>query len=442
MRSLSMFPLALVFLVCARGAWADTYSEGMLNIPTLAIGNATFSSVVVTPGSILDIQGGEPQGAVDTYDPASNQLFIPSVFVGNGLYTNVLITVNSLVSIGSVSGADTYAGAQLTSPSIQMQGGGVYTNVVLTVGHVISAGGGMPLHVRDVYDPASHELTIAAVQLGNKVYTNAVITPGIVHSIGTPYSIGGTTSGLAAPGLVLQDNFGDNLGVAASTFIFPIPLGAGARYSVSVLSQPTGQTCTVANGSGTVGTGNIVNVAVSCSFDQPLVCTAYSGGGTDVDELWLLPLGTDGIKLVLTNSTASQEQMGLLGPWNAQSDALYDGSHYTGSLQVTVWALTSNYGYWPQSWQGYPMGVAPAFFAPGPGFYSVNQIFVGLAGTSLWPGPLSLQSPPVGQYCMALVMQEDMVQGSCSGQQLGYCNVSMWKLPWNSPSGAMTFTYP
>jgi 6-phosphogluconolactonase (cycloisomerase 2 family) len=81
----------------------------------------------------------------------------------------------------------------------------------------------------------------------------------------TQYSIGGTVSGLTGTGLVLQDNGGDNLSVSQNgAFTFATKINSGAAYSVTVMTQPSGQTCTVANGSGTAS-GNVTNVAVSCT---------------------------------------------------------------------------------------------------------------------------------------------------------------------------------
>src|ERR1700690_1300006 len=66
------------------------------------------------------------------------------------------------------------------------------------------------------------------------------------------FSVGGSASGLTGSNLVLQNNGGDNLGVAASgAFKFATPLITGDSYNISVLSQPTSpnQTCLVTNGS-------------------------------------------------------------------------------------------------------------------------------------------------------------------------------------------------
>lgn len=82
----------------------------------------------------------------------------------------------------------------------------------------------------------------------------------------TGYTIGGTVSGLTGTGLVLQNNGADNNTIAANgSFTFATMLPYTATYSVTVLTQPSGQTCTVANGSGIVGFANVTNVTVTCA---------------------------------------------------------------------------------------------------------------------------------------------------------------------------------
>ena len=91
--------------------------------------------------------------------------------------------------------------------------------------------------------------------------------------VGVPlatYSIGGTVSGLSGSGLVLSLNGTSSLPVAANgAFTFTQELGEGESYAVTVAVQPAdpAQTCTVANGTGTVGTVDVTNVAVTCSAD-------------------------------------------------------------------------------------------------------------------------------------------------------------------------------
>ena len=82
---------------------------------------------------------------------------------------------------------------------------------------------------------------------------------------GASYTIGGSAQGVAtysSSGMVLQDNSGNDLSVTSDgPFTFSQPV-SGA-YKVTVATQPTGETCTVTNGSGTA-TGNVSDVSISC----------------------------------------------------------------------------------------------------------------------------------------------------------------------------------
>jgi sugar lactone lactonase YvrE len=101
------------------------------------------------------------------------------------------------------------------------------------------------------------------------------------------YTLGGTISGLASNGLVLA-NGSDTLNVAAnaSNFTVPAPVAYGGSYAVTVQSQPTGLTCSVASGSGTMGTADVGNVAVSCVVKPPVVSTmAGSGSAGSADGI-------------------------------------------------------------------------------------------------------------------------------------------------------------
>src|SRR5262245_57237765 len=77
----------------------------------------------------------------------------------------------------------------------------------------------------------------------------------------TTVTIGGTLAGLAAgASVVLQNNGGSNLTVSANgTFTFTPAVNSGTAYAVTVSTQPTGQNCTVASGSGTAS-ANVSNI--------------------------------------------------------------------------------------------------------------------------------------------------------------------------------------
>jgi uncharacterized repeat protein (TIGR03803 family) len=80
------------------------------------------------------------------------------------------------------------------------------------------------------------------------------------------YSVGGTLSGLATGASVMLQNSGGNTAVAANgIFSFSTLATSGTSYAVTVLTQPTGQTCTVTSGSGIVSGANVTSVQVMCA---------------------------------------------------------------------------------------------------------------------------------------------------------------------------------
>jgi hypothetical protein len=81
-------------------------------------------------------------------------------------------------------------------------------------------------------------------------------------------TIGGTITGLKADGLVLVNGTGGGtsgvLSKDLTTFTMPLPVKYSVSYGVTVLTQPTGQTCTVQNGTGVMGDAAITNLVVNC----------------------------------------------------------------------------------------------------------------------------------------------------------------------------------
>jgi len=79
------------------------------------------------------------------------------------------------------------------------------------------------------------------------------------------YSVGGTVKGLSGT-LVLTNNTADDLTLKANgVFTFKTTLENNVDYAVTVKTQPSGQTCTVAYGTGTISKANVTNIAVTCA---------------------------------------------------------------------------------------------------------------------------------------------------------------------------------
>lgn len=141
------------------------------------------------------------------------------------------------------------------------------------------------------------------------------------------YTLGGTISGLGNnSGLVLA-NSGTTLSVpaGASTFTFPGSLAAGTAYSVTVQTSPTGMSCTVSGGTGTLNS-NVSSVAVTCATQS------YTLGGTVAIN------GPSGVSLsdqgmVLTNSSNGDQYTFTS---NATSYTMPKSVAYGGAYQISV----------------------------------------------------------------------------------------------------------
>ena len=106
----------------------------------------------------------------------------------------------------------------------------------------------------------------------------------IISCAPTTYTVGGSVTGLnAGLSLTLLNNGANALTVNGNgdlNFTFSPAVLSGAAYNVTVDTQPTGQYCTVTNGSGSVGSQNISNVSVSCVNVVPLNASIVLGTPT------------------------------------------------------------------------------------------------------------------------------------------------------------------
>jgi hypothetical protein len=158
---------------------------------------------------------------------------------------------------------------------------------------------------------------------GNQSVTNVGVT---CTDLPPPplYSVGGTVSGLVGQ-LVLQ-NGGESLTVATSgPFAFSTTLLSGTAYAVTIATQPDGQTCTVANGSGVVGTANVTTVSVTCTAVEP---STFSIGGT----LTGLTSGTLRLGLQHSGGAGTTIDLALDGPFSFDPERVAEGATYAVSV--------------------------------------------------------------------------------------------------------------
>ena len=223
--------------------------------------------------------------------------------VGNGMgtmppsaVTNVAITcTDQPFSLGgTISGLRNNAGLTLTN------GGDAYAVAAGSTSFTMPTpvAFGSPYSVAVQTAPAG--LTCTASNASATMPASNVASVVITCS-DQSYTVGGTISGPTSSGMVLV-NGSDKLAVqpGASSFTMPTAVAYTSTYAVTVQTQPTGLTCSVSNGAGTMGSAAITNIGVTCSANT------YTVGGTisglTASGLVLLDNGGDAIS-VSANAT-------------------------------------------------------------------------------------------------------------------------------------------
>ena len=162
----------------------------------------------------------------DIFDGTS--LSIPSVLVGNTTYQNVKISIGNVIAVAGGTPNTSYdlydpASNQLTIPSVQV--GQTNTNVEITVSNVIGVAGGVPNANYDTYNPATNQLSIPSVRVGGTTYNNVTITVGNVISVagGAPSanydSYNAATKQLTIPSVLLVSAAYTNVKVTVGSVI-------------------------------------------------------------------------------------------------------------------------------------------------------------------------------------------------------------------------------
>ncbi len=101
------------------------------------------------------------------------------------------------------------------------------------------------------------------------------------------YTIGGTVSGLSG-NLVLKNNNGDDLSISANgSFAFSTQMPHSRSYNISIFSQPSGQICSITNGSGTINSVNVSNIQITCADEaeaDTIIKPLYSTNGSNWND--------------------------------------------------------------------------------------------------------------------------------------------------------------
>jgi hypothetical protein len=228
------------------------------DLPIASDGSFTFATPLASGAQYRVNVSAQPSNPTQVCTVASGAGTIGSTNV-----TNVRVTC--AFSTFSVGG--TVIGLQGSGLVLQNNGAddlAVPDNGSFTFASELASGATYNVTVRTQPSDPNQACTITNARgtIGDSDISNVVVSCSA-----SDFSIGGTVRNLEGTGLVLRNNDGDDLTIDASgTFVFDTALPSGARYDVTVAKQPLDpeQTCTVSNGSGFVGEGNVTSIVVDC----------------------------------------------------------------------------------------------------------------------------------------------------------------------------------
>jgi hypothetical protein len=199
------------------------------------------------------------------------ETFPVKVTVSNVQYPGLILTTNGMelpVPVPAKAGDPVV----LTFPNGLDYG--VYYNVVPKGGSA-AGGGAEPAHQNCVTGGYPREYGTAG-QTASVASARTAAIEVSYHCTVLAYPLSGTVTGLTAGNLTLiNGSTGGQVTVAGSTTTSPIPFTVptsvpyGSTFGVTVLTQPDGFTCTVANGTGVMldeqeKAGGVKDVAVTC----------------------------------------------------------------------------------------------------------------------------------------------------------------------------------
>ena len=206
---------------------------------------------------------------------------------------------------------------------------------------------GVPYEVTDAAQPSNPSQTCNVVS-GTGLAGTTDVTDIVVDCATTTYTIGGTVLGLAGTGMVLTNNNGNDTPVTGTgnvPFTFTSSVASGTAFAVAIKTQPSGQTCNVSGGTGTVGAANVTSVVINCNAGTFTVGGTVSGlQGTVVlknngtaDTATVTANGTFAFPMPLATSSAYNVTVGTQPsyPPRSQNCVVTNATGSVGSANVT-----------------------------------------------------------------------------------------------------------
>jgi 6-phosphogluconolactonase (cycloisomerase 2 family) len=250
------------------GSGLALQDNGGNDLAIAANGGFVFSAAVANGSAYAVTIKTQPTGPSQTCVVANAAGTVGSANVANVAVTCV---TNTYTVGGSVAGL---VGSGLV---LQDSGGNdllVAANGSFVFSAAVASGSAYAVTIKT--QPTSPSQTCVGANAAGMVGGANIANVGVTCTTNT-YTIGGSVGGLVGSGLVLQDNGGNDVAIAANgSFVFLAALSSGTVYAVTIKTQPTrpSQTCVAANSTGTVGSANVANIAITCTTNT------YTVGGS------------------------------------------------------------------------------------------------------------------------------------------------------------------
>ena len=162
----------------------------------------------------------------------------------------------------------------------------------------IASGGSYQVTISS--NPTGQTCSLAAFT-GSGSGVNANVSNISVVCSANAFKISGTITGLDAEAqLTLLNNGADSLKLSSNgSFVFPTPIAQGGSYQITINSNPTAQTCSISNqtGSGAGITANVTNVAIICSDKSPYIVGGSITGLLSGETLTVLDNASDSLTI-------------------------------------------------------------------------------------------------------------------------------------------------
>jgi hypothetical protein len=299
-------------------------------------GKFTFTTALATGAAYSVTVGTEPTGETCTVTGGSGTVGTSNVTTVAVACTPIDYTIG-----GTLTGLDSGTSVTLVDgdDSVEVGANGSFT-------FPVKFPSGATYNVTVGTQPSGETCTVT--NGSGTIGTKNVTTVKVACAAPKEYTLGGTVSGLNSGTSVTLVDGDDSIEVGANgSFTFPVKFPSGTTYNVTVGTQPSGETCTVTNGSGTIS-ANVSNIAVSCSgntggggaFWIPFSATPVPGASpAGQTGLFLIP--SDKLTSAPSPSFITTDKTQLLG---IGTQITGSGSTLTYSPQVMMYADTNSSG--------------------------------------------------------------------------------------------------